>query len=406
MLERTLNHLVKAGRLTIIQPNNCAVVVGQSESEQCMSVVVRLTRWMTPIKIALWPDLYLGEAYVDGTLIIEQGSLWDLLAICASNQPWQDRDRYLGRKLKSFLRYLRQRNAAVRARRNISHHYDVSRGLFEGFLDQDMQYSCAYFHKPDVSLEEAQRAKKQHIIAKLLLKPGQRILDIGCGWGGLALTLAESEDVNVLGVTLSTEQLRVARRRAHDRGLAHRVKFALRDYRQLDGKFDRIVSVGMFEHVGAPNYAQFFHILSRLLTADGIALIHSIGRKQGPDVTSAWIRKYIFPGGYVPALSQVCPAIEGSGLWLTDLEILRLHYAETLKLWRQRFLLNREQIQKLYDERFCRMWEFYLAWCEAGFRYGSLMVFQAQLAGQIHAVPLTRDYMLEFGSRFQAVAAE
>jgi cyclopropane-fatty-acyl-phospholipid synthase len=193
----------------------------------------------------------------------------------------------------------------------------------------------------------------------------------------MALTLAEHEDVEVLGVTLSSEQLEVARRRARDRGLTHRVKFELRDYRKVSGKFDRIVSVGMFEHVGVPNYVKFFQIVSSLLTDDGIVLIHSIGRKQGPDVTSAWIRKYIFPGGYVPALSQVCPAIETAGLWLTDLEILRLHYAETLKLWRQRFLANREQVLKLYDERFCRMWEFYFAWCEAGFRYGGLMVFQA-----------------------------
>ena len=277
----------------------------------------------------------------------------------------------------------------------MAHHYDLAHEHYRRFLDADLQYSCAYFADPSFSLEQAQEAKKRHIAAKLLLQPGLRVLDIGCGWGGLALSLAEMERVEVVGVTLSREQLTVARERAKQARLEERVRFALQDYREIEGRFDRIVSVGMFEHVGTANYARFFQKIRDLLSADGIALIHSIGRMNGPAVTSAWTRKYIFPGGHIPALSEAAPVIERAGLVLTDLEILRLHYAETLRHWRERFMRSQRQDGRVYDQRFCRMWEFYLASSELAFRYGGLMVFQAQLAPQLDGVPLTRDYMYE-----------
>jgi cyclopropane-fatty-acyl-phospholipid synthase len=258
-----------------------------------------------------------------------------------------------------------------------------------------MQYSCAYFARPDMSLEEAQGAKKAHIAAKLRLAPGMSVLDIGCGWGGMALTLAEDYDVKVHGVTLSTEQLAVAERRARERGLEGRVRFTLTDYRDLRGPFDRIVSVGMFEHVGAPNYLAYFQQVRDLLTPDGIALIHSIGRIDPPAVTSPFIAKYIFPGGSIPALSEVTAAVEQSGLWTTDIEILRLHYAETLRCWRMRFLAQRDAVREMYDERFCRMWELYLGMSELSFRAGSHMVIQIQLARHVNAVPIVRDYMVD-----------
>jgi cyclopropane-fatty-acyl-phospholipid synthase len=250
------------------------------------------------------------------------------------------------------------------------------------------------FSTPTCSIP-APISKKRHIAAKLLLEPGLRVLDIGCGWGGLALSLAEMERVEVVGVTLSREQLTVARKRAKQARLEERVRFALQDYREVHGSFDRIVSVGMFEHVGTRNYEIFFQKIRNLLSSDGIALIHSIGRINGPAVTSAWTRKYIFPGGHIPALSEVAPVIERAGLVLTDLEILRLHYAETLRHWRERFMESHRQGSRIYDQRFCRMWEFYLASSELAFRYGGLMVFQAQLARQFDSVPLTRDYMYE-----------
>jgi cyclopropane-fatty-acyl-phospholipid synthase len=405
MLKETLRRSIRKGSLTLIEANGRVTTFGERRDQR--EVVVRLVGPMTPLKLALWPDLYLGEAYMNGSLVLERGDLWDLLDLFGRNQieKGHSKSGYLGRLSKALLRRVRQRNAFLAARRNVAHHYDHSRALFETFLDQDLQYSCAYFAAPGISLDQAQLAKKDHIAKKLLLRPGQRVLDIGCGWGGLALTLAELEDVKVTGVTLSQEQLQIARQRARRRGLANRVQFELCDYRVIEGKFDRIVSVGMLEHVGVPNYAKFFDKVATLLTGRGIALIHSIGRMRGPDVTSAFVRKYIFPGGYIPALSQVLPAIESSGLWLTDLEILRLHYAETLRLWRQNFLSRRTQLAGLYGEPFCRMWEFYLAISEMGFRYGGLMVFQAQLANHIEAVPLTRTYLSKLSERERSLVA-
>jgi cyclopropane-fatty-acyl-phospholipid synthase len=407
MLKSVLNRFIKTGKLTLIMPNGDRAVFGD-EDEGDSGVVVRLKGWATPLKLSAWPDLYLGEAYMNGSLILEQGDIWDLLALAARNRarrPIAD-DRVLKYLLARIAGFLQQRNTRRSARRHVAHHYDLSRQLFEVFLDRDLQYSCAYFSSPSVSLDQAQCAKKQLLASKLLLGPGQRVLDIGSGWGGLALTLAELEDVEVLGITLSEEQLHTARERAQKRGLARRVRFSLCDYRDLTGKFDRIVSVGMFEHVGVPYYRTFFAKLRDLLEEDGVAVVHSIGRMRGPSVTSAWIRKYVFPGGYIPAFSEVCPVIENSELWLTDLEILRLHYAETLREWRRRFVAQRDCILQLYDARFYRMWEFYLAFSEAAFRYGGLMVFQAQLARNVSAVPLTRDYMHRKQAVTAAAAAE
>jgi cyclopropane-fatty-acyl-phospholipid synthase len=287
-----------------------------------------------------------------------------------------------------------EHNARQASRRNVSHHYDLSLDLYRAFLDKDLQYSCAYFEHDGMSLEDAQAAKKRHIIAKLGLTEGQRVLDIGCGWGGMALSLAAA-GANVDGITLSSEQLTTARARADASGLAARAHFSLTDYRDVTGRYDRIVSVGMFEHVGRPNYQAFFDTIAARLADDGVALVHSIGRRGPPSTTDKFTAKYIFPGGYIPSLSEVLPAIERSGLWITDMEILRLHYARTLQCWLERFEARRAEMAALYDERFCRMWEFYLAGAEMGFRYGSHMNFQLQLTKQVGALPLTRDYMAE-----------
>jgi cyclopropane-fatty-acyl-phospholipid synthase len=360
-------------------------------------VAVRLKGALTSLKLSLHPDLYFGELYVDGALIIERGTLWELLELLGRNQLEQRSvpgNSVIG-PLPAFLGWMRRGDSRRAARRHVAHHYDLPHEHYRRFLDADLQYSCAYFADPSFSLEQAQEAKKRHIAAKLLLEPGIRVLDIGCGWGGLALSLAEMERIEVVGVTLSREQLTVARKRAKQAQLEERVRFALQDYREIEGRFDRIVSVGMFEHVGTRNYATFFQKIRNLLSPEGIALIHSIGRINGPAITSAWTRKYIFPGGHIPALSEVAPVIERAGLIMTDLEILRLHYAETLRHWRERFIESHRREGRPSDERFCRMWEFYLASSELAFRYGGLMVFQAQLARQLDSVPLTRDYMYE-----------
>jgi cyclopropane-fatty-acyl-phospholipid synthase len=343
------------------------------------------------------PALALGELYMDGRLVVTKGGLYDLLALGARNlaaldgQPWA---RALA-KARIAIRGLHQRNNRLRAKRNVASHYDLDQRLYNLFLDPDRQYSCAYFEYPGQSLEEAQTAKKRHLASKLLAKDGAKTLDIGCGFGGLALYLAGVAGANVTGVTLSEEQFAVATDRAHETGLDDRVEFRLQDYRDVPEKFDRIVSVGMFEHVGVNHYDEFFTKVRSLLKDDGVMLLHSIGRNSVPGVTNAWIRKYIFPGGYMPSLSEVLPAIERAGLYVMDIEILRLHYAETLRAWRERFMARRDEARKLYDERFCRMWEFYLAGSETSFRVDAHMVFQIQLAKRQEVVPLTRDYIPE-----------
>ncbi len=304
----------------------------------------------------------------------------------------------------ALFRRVHQFNPIPRARRNAAHHYDLSDQLYELFLDRDRQYSCAYFDDCGDDLDTAQLNKKRHIAAKLLIRPGQTVLDIGSGWGGLALYLAAECGADVTGLTLSVEQLKTAARRAAAAGLSDRVRFYLRDYREEDGRYDRIVSVGMFEHVGVNHYEAFFTRVKSLLAPDGVALLHSIGRIDGPGATHPWIRKYIFPGGYIPALSEVVVAVERLKLWVTDIEILRLHYAETLRCWRRRFEHNRERLRAIYDERFCRMWEMYLAGSEIAFRHGGCMVFQMQLAKTVDSVPITRDYMIDWERRQLAAA--
>jgi len=350
--------------------------------------------WKAPFN----PSLSLAEAYMDGRLTIEEGDLRDVIDVFTRNYVHLERHALvkLGARLAGHTKRLAQFNPHHRARKNVAHHYDLSETLYRLFLDADMQYSCAYFARPDMTLEEAQEAKKRHIAAKLLLdRPDLSVLDIGSGWGGLGIHLAATTGAEVTGVTLSTEQHRVSNRRAQDQGLDGRVRFELQDYRDIDRSFDRIVSVGMFEHVGKANYAEFFTKLRGLLRDDGVAVLHSIGRFDDPSPINPFIRKYIFPGADVPCLSEVLPAIEKTGLLVTDIEVLRLHYAETLRHWHQRFQANRERIRDLYDERFCRMWELYLLSCEYGFRHMGLMVFQIQLAKRQEALPLTRDYMVD-----------
>lgn len=397
MLRALLRNFVTLGRLGYIDPDGERVEMGE-DKPRC-DVVMRVTDWAADHRIALNPDLALGEAYADGHVVLEEGDLWDLMDLVGRNLRDHGMPSALTRMLAAasmMIRTLHQFNPADRARRNVEHHYDLSDRLYDLFLDPDRQYSCAYFPHPQASLAEAQEAKKRHIAAKLLIQPGQRILDIGCGWGGLALHLARLAKVEVLGVTLSSNQLRIARERAERAGLADRVRFELVDYRDLDERFDRIVSVGMFEHVGVPHYGTFFDKARGLLADDGVMLLHSIGRLDGPGVTSQFIRKHIFPGGYIPALSEVVPVVEKSGLLMSDVEILRLHYAETLRHWRRNFRAAWDEAKRLYDERFCRMWEFYLAGSEMGFRYNGMMVFQLQLEKRLGTVPITRDYIGEW----------
>jgi len=362
------------------------------------SVTIRLHDPALHWKLLVRHRLYLGEAFMDGTLTVEEGSLYDLIDLLAVNLEAMP-EGLLARLLNgsvTLLRRVHQYNPLPRARQNAAHHYDLSDQLYDLFLDKDRQYSCAYFYDGGNDLDVAQLNKKQHIAAKLLVRPGQRVLDIGSGWGGLALYLASEHGADVTGLTLSVEQHKAAMRRVAAAGLSERVRFYLRDYREELGRYDRIVSVGMFEHVGINHYSAFFAKLKSLMTPDGIALLHSIGRKDGPGSTHPWIRKYIFPGGYAPALSEVLPTVERSKLWITDIEILRLHYAETLRAWRDRFERNRDRLSRIYDERFCRMWEMYLISSEVAFRRQDHMVFQMQLSKAIDTVPLTRDYLMHW----------
>ncbi|WP_111735162.1 SAM-dependent methyltransferase [Roseovarius amoyensis] len=390
--DRFLTHLFRDGELNLTFPDGTRRRYGDGSGT---SVSVTLHDPDLPRKIILSPDMAVGEAYMDGRLMIENNDLYGFLTlairnIAAQGNPWFRRPLEWGRYA---LRQLRQFNPAPRARANVAHHYDLSGELYDLFLDSDRQYSCAYFRNPDMSLEDAQAAKKAHIAGKLLLKPGMRVLDIGCGWGGMALTLARDYGADVLGVTLSSEQHTLAQKRAREAGLSDRCRFELMDYRQVTGSFDRIVSVGMFEHVGVPHYDEYFRTVHRLLNDDGIALIHTIGRSDPPGTTSPWITKYIFPGGYVPALSETMEPIERQDLFATDIEVWRLHYAETLRHWHDRFMANIDKAHALYDERFCRMWRYYLVACELTFRYNRQVVFQLQLSKKQDAVPLTRDYL-------------
>lgn len=360
-------------------------------------VAISIKDYPALLSLSRDPDLKLGELYMDGRLTIEEGGVVGLLDLLMGNMAMSGGATGTHRVLRFVRRGLRafaQWNPARAARAHAAHHYDLSGRLYDLFLDVSRQYSCAYFARDDDTLEIAQAEKKRHIAAKLNLnRPGLKVLDIGCGWGGLAMDIARERDANVLGITLSTEQLVAAQELSRQNGLAERARFELRDYRALTGTFDRIVSVGMFEHVGARYYPHYFAKVREILADDGVMLLHTIGRADGPGATNAWIRKYIFPGGYAPALSEVVPVIEKAGLIVTDVEVLRLHYAKTLAEWQKRFQANRAEIAALYDERFCRMWEFYLAGAEMAFRHENQVVFQIQIAKRVDCLPLTRDYM-------------
>jgi cyclopropane-fatty-acyl-phospholipid synthase len=354
-------------------------------------------------RVLLDPELALGEIFMDGTFIVEGGSIADVLAVLLDQPEILPRWAKLQWWLRYLVRHAQQFNPPARSKDNVARHYDLDGRLYSLFLDADKQYSCAYFETPDATLDDAQLAKKRHLAAKLLIGRGDRVLDIGSGWGGLGLYLAEMTGANVTGVTLSTEQLQVSNARAGEKNLTRSAKFLLEDYRDIPGPFERIVSVGMLEHVGVDFYETYFRRCAELLTDEGVMVVHSIGRSNGPDVTNPWIAKYIFPGGYIPSLSEVIPAIERAGLLVCDIEILRLHYAETLKAWRERFMARREEAVRLYDERFARMWEFYLASSEMSFRKQNLMNFQIQITKRQGVVPMTRDYIAQEEAKLRGI---
>jgi cyclopropane-fatty-acyl-phospholipid synthase len=393
-LSHMLKSFVRVGTLRVIDADGKMHVFSGSPGP---TATARLADRSLYHKLFLNPELHAGEAYMDGRLTFEGSTLRDFLTLFSVNRlslgsyPLQKALRRVSRALKRF----QQANPVGRAQKNVAHHYDLGNDFYKLFLDEGMQYSCAYFLDDAETLEQAQRNKLRLIAAKLQLKPGLEILDIGSGWGDLALYLAEMSDVRVTGVTLSKEQHALASEKAQRAGLGDRVRFALRDYRTLDGRFDRIVSVGMFEHVGVGHYGEFFAKINALLDDDGIMLLHSIGHMSPPGTASPWLRKYIFPGAYSPALSEVFTAVEQASLWVTDLEFLRLHYAKTLVHWHRRFEANRSRIAQMYDERFCRMWEFYLVSAEMMFRTGSQLVFHMQLARKRDAAPIVRDYITE-----------
>ncbi|MGI6244288.1 MAG: class I SAM-dependent methyltransferase [Pseudochelatococcus sp.] len=403
LLRFALTRLIRSGSLTVSVGSGHPFTVGDGSGPP---VAVHFTTARAARNLLLNPDLRLGELYMNGDLEIRQGEIGDLLALAMRNYNagGAPPSMRVMRWLRQLFRFFAQFNVMSRARRNVARHYDLDGRLYALFLDRDLQYSCAYFENPGAlraasgaddpdGLEAAQLAKKRHIAAKLLVRPGDRVLDIGSGWGGMALYLARLCGASVTGVTLSREQLDVSRARARELGIDDRVRFDLADYRTLQPVWDRIVSVGMFEHVGVPWYRAFFDKASKLLADNGVMLLHAIGRMDGPGSTNPWIARYIFPGGYIPALSEVLPAIERAGLVVTDIEILRLHYADTLRAWRRRFHARREEVLALFDERFFRMFDFYLAGSEMAFRHDGMMVFQVQLAKRQDAVPLTRDYI-------------
>jgi cyclopropane-fatty-acyl-phospholipid synthase len=396
LLRLALAH-VTCGNLQVTTARGATISFGDGNGPP---IAVRFTSASAQRAVLFDPDLRLGEAYMDGTFVVDRGSIAEFVDLVAKKfaWPWWAAPIAL---LRFVWRGIRQLNSRRRSQRNVAHHYDLDGRLYSLFLDSDRQYSCAYFETPQESLDDAQLAKKRHLAAKLLIEDGHRLLDIGCGWGGLALYAAEMCNARVTGITLSQEQLAIARQRAKERRLAGQVTFEALDYRDTRGTFDRIVSVGMFEHVGVRFYDAFFAKCAEILADDGVMVLHSIGRSTGPSFTNAWIAKYIFPGGYIPALSEVIPAVERAGLLVTDIEILRLHYAETLKAWRDRFLAHRDEIARLYDARFVRMWEFYLACSETAFRRHDMMVLQIQLAKRQGTVPITRDYILHTETRLR-----
>ena len=400
LLRYCLKQFIRRGAMTFTTASGAQFTCGDGTGEPA---AVRFLTTKAERRILLNPELALGEIYMDGTFVVERGSIADALAILMGQPQVLPRWAKLQWWLRYLVRHAEQFNPRDRSKDNVAHHYDLDGRLYSLFLDSDRQYSCGYFETPDVSLEEAQLTKKRHLAAKLLVGPGHRLLDIGSGWGGLGLYLAEMTGADVTGITLSKEQLDVSNARAAEKNLTRSARFLLEDYRDVPGPFDRIVSVGMFEHVGVDFYETYFRRCAELLSDDGIMVLHSIGRSDPPDATNPWISKYIFPGGYIPALSEVIPAIERVGLLVCDVEILRLHYAETLKEWRERFMANRDEAVRLYDERFARMWEFYLASSEMSFRKQNLMNFQLQITKRQGVVPMTRDYITDGEAKLRAI---
>ena len=406
LFTRFLRSMIRDGDLRVRVGNGPEMAFGNGRGS---GVVVSIRDAGTARRLLLDPELVLGECYMEGSLIIEGDDVQGLLEIVVRNRA-NSADLSLSARALTTLRHLRrlrdQSNPEARARRNVAHHYDLTPSIYDLFLDSDRQYSCAYFPDSTVSLDAAQAAKKAHIARKLLIEPGMNVLEIGCGWGGLALTLARDYGAKVTAITLSQEQLTIARERAKVVGLADRVLFELSDYRSLRGQYDRIVSVGMFEHVGTPNFGTFFDVVRDRLVEDGVALIHTIGRTAPPCATNPWIAKHIFPGGYVPSLSEVAEAIQNTGLRVGDIECLRLHYAMTLHCWFDRFSAKAEVAAALKDERFVRMWRYYLAASEQTFRHGAQDVFQFQLCRRADAVPITRDYLYPPSEQLLARAGE
>jgi cyclopropane-fatty-acyl-phospholipid synthase len=392
LLESALRRSIRKGRLEIVDSSGASRCFGDGSGTL---VSIRFNSPAAERAVLLDPQMKLGEEYVDGGYVIEAGTVLEFLTLLFINIDERDRAWWVRgiANGRSILRRYLENNDDRRARANVHRHYDLDGRLYSLFLDDDLQYSCAYFEDGVETLAEAQLAKKRHLAAKLHLRPGQRVLDIGSGWGGLGLYLAEHFDVDVTGVTLSEEQFAVSNHRAVERGLAGQVRFLLKDYRNLDGPFDRIVSVGMFEHVGRSRHEEFFRHLHALLSEDGVAVLHTIAKKDKPGPINPWMQRYIFPGAYLPTLSEIAPTIEAEGFWLTDLEVWRLHYAKTLAAWNERFQARRGEAAALYDERFCRMWEFYLQLCETAFRRSGHCVFQMQLTRNIDAVPLSRGYI-------------
>ena len=397
LIDSFLARATKRGPLTVLQPDGSSRVYG--EPDPSLSPVTMRLRKGAAARILRDPSLGAAEAYMDGLIEIEQGDIRDLLWLMTANNRWESGDHILlPGKARQFVHGITHRigrfNMERRSKRNVAHHYDLSDRLYDLFLDADRQYSCAYFTDPANSLEQAQADKKAHIAAKLAIEPGMKVLDIGCGWGGMALYLNAKCGAEVLGVTLSEEQLKVARRRADAAGVADKVKFELIDYRNVTGRFDRIVSVGMFEHVGPAFYRAFFAKARELMTAEGVMLLHTIGRAGGPGVTDKFTSKYIFPGGYIPALSEIARGYEGLRYFMTDVEVLRMHYGYTLGHWYDRTVAVKEAIVDMYDERFYRMWTYYLAGSQVSFMNGGLVNYQLQFSRSRDALPMTRDYML------------
>ena len=392
ILSYLIRPLIKVGHLEIELPEGEVLTFG-NPSDKKVRVTIKDRRILR--SLVLNPDLALGEAYMDNSILIENDDLYGLLSLFTKNisyQPDSRMSQFMAFRSK-LLFWFQRSNLPSLSKKNVEHHYDLSPELYKLFLDEDQQYSCAYFQREDDTLEQAQINKKTHIAKKLLLQPGMTVLDIGCGWGGLSLSLARDYGVNVVGITLSEEQKLIADARAIKEGLQDKVKFKILDYRADFGTFDRIVSVGMFEHVGTSNYMDFFDAIKKKLNKDGIALIHTIGRMSPPGNTSPWLEKYIFPGGYTPAMSEMVANVERNYLYITDIEVWRLHYAKTLHHWHKRFSENEEKIKEIYDERFCRMWRYYLIACEISFRHYQQVVFQVQISKKQEAVPLTRNYL-------------